>query len=166
LEERLREHKKDNNKTCSKQIILRENYNIIKIDECDTEEESIELETRYIRNTDNCINRFIPGRTREEYYEENIDEIRKKDRERYEANKEEISEKRKETYTCECGSTLRKVFKSSHERTQTHIYFINNGKKKEIKVEQYTCECGSILTKYKKARHEKSLKHQNFINSK
>ena len=33
-------------------------------------EESIELEARYIRDTDNCVNVKVPGRTKKEYYED------------------------------------------------------------------------------------------------
>ena len=38
-----------------------------KIDSCDTEEESIFLESYYIRNTDNCVNIHIPDRNKIEY---------------------------------------------------------------------------------------------------
>jgi len=97
LEERLRQHK--NCLDCSsKQIILRENYNIIKIDECDTEKESIILEARYIRNTDNCVNKCIPGRTVKEYYEENKDKLNEKHKEYREENRDKIKEKSKEYY--------------------------------------------------------------------
>jgi hypothetical protein len=68
------------------------------IEQCDNEEESIELEARYIRNTDNCVNIRIPGRTRKEYYEENKDEILKYLKEYREAHRDELFDYRKEYY--------------------------------------------------------------------
>ena len=155
LEERLRGHE-NYNSTSSKQIILRGNYVMSEIDSCDTEEESILLEAYYIINTDNCINIVVPGRTRRERYEENKDEILVQCKEYYEANKDEINEKekkyreknkdhisirkkeyykknkdeikekRKQKYTCDCGSIIRKDSKAKHEKSLTHINFINS----------------------------------------
>jgi hypothetical protein len=165
LEERLHEHEKSYNKCSSKQIIERDNYYIEKIDLTFDKEESLKLERYYIE-TFKSVNIVVPGRTSEERYIDDKEEIRKKQKDYYEENKYEILERLKKTYTCECGLILTKNSKSDHERSETHMYFINNGKKKEIKGEQYTCECGKTLTKNKKSRHERSQKHQNFINSK
>jgi hypothetical protein len=101
---------------------------------------------------------------KKKWHEENPEYYKEYMKKYYEANKDELSEKKKEKYTCECGSTLRKDCKADHESSETHIYFMKNGKKKEIKGEQYTCECGSTLTKNKKARHEReSKKHINYL---
>ena len=121
LEERLREHK-DNLDCSSKQIILRGNYNIIKINGCDTEQESIELESLYIRTTNNCVNIQVPDRTKQEYREANKDKIKEKKKEWYEKNKE----KRKQKYMCECGSISTKRHKARHECSKKHKNFINS----------------------------------------
>ena len=131
LEERLNEHK-NYNSISSKQIILRGDYIMSEIDECNNEEESIELEAHYIRNTDNCINRNIPGRTRQERYKENkYYEVRKDKYLEYgkkyrEKNKDKINEKGKVKYTCDCSSIIRKDSKAKHEKSLTHINFINS----------------------------------------
>ena len=149
LRERLYDHK--HLLDCSsKQIILRGDFVMSQINECDTEEESIEIEARYIRNTDNCVNIHIPGRTLKEWWENNKDEIKIKQKEYYEAHKDEILEyakeyreknreyfieyreahkdkikkKRKEKYTCDCGSTLTVGSKSKHEKTHRHLLYI------------------------------------------
>ena len=113
LKERLYQHKQLD--CSSKQIILRLDYTISQIDDCDTEEESIFLESYYIRNTDNCVNKHIPGRTNLEYKKEY-----------YEKNKDEIKEKKKQKYTCDCDSTITKDSKSKHEKSKKHQNFINS----------------------------------------
>ena len=122
LKERLNNHKKKLDCT-SKQIILRRNYVMSKIDSCDTEEESIFLESYYIRNTDNCVNIHIPDRNKIEYNKQY-------NKQYYEKNKDEIlikmKERHKVKYTCECGSTLTVGGKSHHEKSQRHINFINS----------------------------------------
>jgi hypothetical protein len=188
LGERLYEHKKDGNSTNSKQIILRGDYIMSQIDECDTEEESIFLESYYIRNTDNCVNKIIPGRTKQEYYEENKDEILEKSKEYREENRENIIQKKKEYYYNNRGEILKKCniyYKNNidHKKEYDKEYYETNRDKvlkkkkeyheknkdeiKEKRKEKYTCECGSILTKNNKARHERESKqHLDFINSK
>lgn len=167
LKERLSKHKYSDSCT-SKQIILREDYVMSEIDKCDTEEESIFLESYYIRNTDNCINRNIPGRTKQEWYEENKDEIL----ERYKIYSEQNKEKRKEYYEQNKDEILIRK-KEYHEKNKDKIsekrkeyYEKNKDEINEKRKETYTCECGKISTIQHKARHERSQRHINFINSK
>lgn len=157
LKERLNKHRFNNNTTNSKQIILRGDYIMSQIDECDTEEVSILLEAYYIRNTDNCVNRFVPGRTKKEYYEENKDKILEYAKEYREVHKDKI---------LEYGKEYRKENREYFLEYLNKYYKENREYFKEKKKEKYTCECDSILTIHHKARHEKSQKHQNFINSK
>jgi hypothetical protein len=174
LEHRLCQHKYLD--CSSKQIILRGDYIMSEIDSCDTEEESIELEAHYIRNTDKCVNIVIPGRTKQEYYEENKDVILEKLKEYYEENKDVILEKRKEYYE-EKKNEIRNKQKEYYEENKDEILerLKKTGKeyrkihKDEIenkRKEKYTCECGSIIRKDSKSKHEKALLHINFINSK
>ena len=142
LNDRLLEHK---DLSCSsKQIISRNNYYIEQIDSTFDEEESIILERYYIE-TFECVNIVVPGRTPEERYIDTKEEIRKKQKDYYEENKyeilerlkktgkeyrkihkNEIEEKRKQKYTCECGTIIRKDSKAKHEKSLTHINFINS----------------------------------------
>jgi hypothetical protein len=143
LEERLRIHKRLD--CSSKQIIERDNYYMEQINSTFDEKESIILERYYIE-TFECVNIVVPGRTSEERYIENKEEIRKKQKEYYEENKDEILERIKKT-----GKEYRKIHKDE----------IENKRK-----EKYTCECGSIIRKDSKSKHEKALLHINYINSK
>ncbi len=115
-------------------IELVENY------ECKSKEELHQREAYYIKNND-CVNKFIPGRTKSEWREDNkeyLKEVKKEDyinnkekvlersKKRYEEKKEEIKEYRSEKIECECGSEYTKHHKKRHERTQKHINFISN----------------------------------------
>ena len=93
LELRLQEHKQLD--CTSKQIIDRGDYCIEQIDSTFDEEESVRLESYYIRNTDKCVNERIPGRTPKEWREENINKVKEHDNKKYQKNKEKINEKKK-----------------------------------------------------------------------
>jgi len=170
LEHRLCAHKKLD--CSSKQIIERGNYVMSKIDDCDTEEESIFFESYYIRNTDNCINIVVPDRTPKEYYEAHKDELIVKNKIWKEENKDELIVKNKEYYEAHKDEirVKSKIWKEAHKdeiRVKNKEY--REAHKDEIRVknkEKYTCECGSIIIINSKSRHEKSQKHINFINSK
>jgi len=171
LSKRLSQHRDNHHSYTSKQIILRGDYYIEKIDSTFDEIESIILERYYIE-TFECVNENIPGRTSKEYREENRDIIIQKKREYYYNNRDEILKKCKIYYenNIEHKKEYDKIYYQENKDKkiiQSYLYYEN--KKDEIsekRKETYTCECGLILTKTNKSRHEKSKKHQNFINSK
>lgn len=164
-------------------IELVENY------ECNNKKELAKRERYYIENNE-CCNKQIPGRTRNEYarYYRSIPEklikvkltdkkSREKNKEKnrpaklirdrlyYENNKDKILEKQRiEKYTCDCGSTLRKCAKAEHEKSDKHKYFIENGKPLEIVINPtIICECGSTIKKYQITKHLRTKKHLKFI---
>ncbi len=96
--------------TTSYKILENNDYNIILLElvPCNSKDE-LQKRERYYIETLNCVNKYIPGRT---------------SKQRYEDNKERISEKYKEKYTCECGSCFRKADKSRHEKTIKHKLYI------------------------------------------
>jgi hypothetical protein len=187
LNDRLSQHKEKGNNTSSKQIILRRDYIMSQIDECDNEEESIFLESYYIRNTDNCVNIKIPGRNKKQYYDENKDEILERNKIYYgenreyfleyakeyrEENRDEILEYAKEYYITNIDE-IKKKRKERYEKNKDEILEKEKKYREKNKDEinertklKYTCECGSIIRKDSKARHEKTLLHINFVNSK
>jgi hypothetical protein len=61
-----------------------------------------------------------------EYYQNNIEHKLKYHKERYEKNKDRILEKQKEKFTCDCGSTLRKIDRTKHYKSKKHKSFIEN----------------------------------------
>lgn len=111
--------------------------NLVESFPCENNDELLARERYWIHNTDNCINRNIPGRTGKEYYEaekERIKEyqagyratnrelIRVKDANRYQANKESLRVRRAAIYLCEiCNSSIRVGDKAKHEKTKKHL---------------------------------------------
>jgi len=59
------------------------------------------------------------------YYQDNKESRKTYAKEIYNNNKTKILEKNKIKYTCECGTTLRKVDKSRHEKSKKHKKFIS-----------------------------------------
>jgi len=102
--------------------------------------------------TEQCVNKIIPIRTKEEkrehkteynreyyeanreqinehqreYYEANSEQIREYKRAFYEANSEQIREKRNEKITCECGGKTTKANISTHLKTKKHLKFVQS----------------------------------------
>lgn len=111
---------------------------------CKNKEELCRREGEIQRETENCVNRCIAGRTEEE-----IKEFYKN---YYEKNKEKILKNRKEYYT----TNNEKLLENQKEYREKNKDKIN---------EQYTCDCGSILYKRGKARHEKTKKHLKWVES-
>ena len=105
-------------------ITLIENY------PCDNNKELGLREAYYIRNN-NCYNKYIPGRTIKEYYEENKEKINEQHEQYNEVNKKRIKEvmkkyyednkdKFKEKITCDCGGKWTHSNKATHFKTKKH----------------------------------------------
>tara|TARA_E500000318_G_scaffold105612_1_gene112691 strand:+ start:362 stop:907 length:546 start_codon:yes stop_codon:yes gene_type:complete len=129
-----------NERTCeSKQIINRNNYyyELIENYSCNNEYELKSRERWYIENND-CINKVIPIRTKEEikeyqkkWYEDNKEKVNDRKRNWYEKNKEKILEYHKE------------------------LYHKNKEKINEKMKEKILCDiCGSIVSRRNLKRHQ------------
>lgn len=144
LKERLSKHKCSCNyvnKCTSYQIINNGNYLIELIEDIGvvTKQERYDKERYYIENNE-CINKFIPGRSKKEHREANIEKLKEyarkyrevnkeiineKIRKHYLKNKERILKKKKEKFTCECGGKYLRSNKCVHEKTKKHIDYLN-----------------------------------------
>jgi hypothetical protein len=82
LNDRYAKHKydsKSNNCTSNKIINFGDAYiHLVEEYPCNTQQELFIKEGEYIRNTLFCINRQVAGRTNKEYYQDNIERIRKR----------------------------------------------------------------------------------------
>ena len=141
LYKRLSGHKYSRN--CSSKILF-EKYDDVRIEliesfSCDNIEQLNQREGYFIRNND-CINKQIAGRTKEEYYQVNKEKNKEKKKDYRENNKEKITEYNKEYYA------------NNKEKL--------NEKNKENNKVKYTCECGRIINISVKARHMRSKVHQ------
>ena len=119
-------------------IVLLESVNCANNDELKAKE-------RFHIENNICVNKCIPGRTRKEYmkehYQSNKEKIQKyqkeytiankekileHQKEHYQTNKEKIQKYKKEQITCECGSTISRLNKNRHLKSQKHCNYIKN----------------------------------------
>ena len=98
-------------------------------------------------------NHQIPGRTRDEYYEDNQETILQKAKEYYEANKDTINR----PVICECGATTTANAIRGHQRTS------DCKKKRGIPDNMYKCKCGECVLDSKKYNHNRTKSHLDAI---
>ena len=165
LHKRLYQHKTALRK-CSSEILFTEGKcKIYLVEEfpCDNKNQLEQQERYYIENND-CINKNIPCRTKDEiqeqvkqYREENKEDIKQYqqqyNKKRYEDNKGAIKEQQKEYYE-ENKDKIKEQQKQYREE--------NKDKIKEYRSEKLTCECASIVSRKHMARHKKTKKHINY----
>ena len=130
-------------------ILVNQNYDIILIENypCESKDELHARERHYIESIE-CVNKFIPTRTKSEYTNDHKNEKKEYDKAYRENNKEKIKEYRE--------NNKEKLKEKKKE------YYENNKEKYKI---TFSCICGSKMQKHEKTRHEKTKKHQAFINS-
>jgi len=132
LTERWRVHKAYRHNNYTSKILLEE-YGV---ETCSIEEiEKVDLDKRYererfwIENVEHCVNRFIPGRSSAEYYQENKDRLLEKQKAYYQENKEHIIEYNKAHYreiagkpvVCVCGAVSTKKTLKRHLKSKAHL---------------------------------------------
>ena len=71
-----------------------------------------------------CVNKYIAGRTKIEYYEDNKANILKQKKEYYEENLDKILEQHNKPFECECGGKYTHCHKPRHLRTIKHCQYI------------------------------------------
>jgi len=126
LAQRKADHKSTTNSCVSKNIINRGDYEMILIKNysCNSKKELEEEEKKYIRENE-CINKYIPNRTQEEWREDNKQKLKKYQQEyrkkEYETKKEEILKKQQEKVECECGSIVNRNHLARHKKSFKHI---------------------------------------------
>lgn len=142
---------------------------------CTCKEELHAEEAKHIKNN-NCVNKCIPGRTKEEYYQDNKEQILEHGKQYYENNKEYIAERSKKYYENnkdkvkkyqEVNKEIICEKKKQHYNNNKEYYakknkqYCKDNKKAiaERKKSKYYCICGSILTINSKASHEKTATH-------
>lgn len=120
---------------------------------CDNREQLLKREGELIRQTPNCINKRVAGRTPKQYYYENNELILKKMKTYRENNKEKISIRRKKAYY----ANHEKMLKKKKEYRAKNREVLN--RKKKVKIKCVACNC--MVSKSHIARHNKSPKHLN-----
>ena len=113
------------------QMILVEKY------PCDIVDEAIARERYWKRQLNATLNTNEPGRTREEWYQDNREKKLKYRKEYYQNNKEYIK--------------------------QWYKNYDQNPERKEKKQQKITCECGREVCKQNMAVHRNSIVHQQWL---
>jgi hypothetical protein len=144
LHKRLFQHKHifNHNKPGNSKLIFQkygiENVKIILIKyyPCNNKNELEAQEATYIRNN-KCVNRIIPGRSKQEYRETNKEKIQeyrddnKDKKQEYDkkyrkTNIEKRKEKKRERINCECGCEIVKQNLNQHRTSKKHINLMKN----------------------------------------
>ena len=87
--------------------------------ECKSREELLKYERQYLEMLGATLNKQVPGRTLEEYRENNRGKINTRQRDYNKRKKEEISVKKREKVICEfCGSQSDRGHIRRHQKTQ------------------------------------------------
>ena len=163
LAKRLGYHKKTNNTTCGKYLF--ENYTDVRIElieqySCNNKMELNKREGEHIR-ANYCLNKKIAGRTKQKYYEDNIEKIK----EWREANKEKIAEKAKEyrEKNKEKLAEYREANKDKIAEKRKEWSQANKEKLNERDSQKIVCECGCEVRRDSIAKHRRTNKHKEIM---
>jgi hypothetical protein len=150
-------------------------YEIIKYDDayielvedypCNTRAELERREGQIIRETENCCNRFIAGRTYAEYCQDNKEKINKKSAKWYQANKEQVAKQHAKYRQAnkEKISEYRQVNKEKISVRMAKYRQANKEQIAEYHAKKVKCDCGSEVRRDSLPRHRRSKKHQNYL---
>ena len=121
VEYRLEQHRQSGNKTCSKQIIARNNFEVVVLESvlCDGRQDLLYRERWYIENEPNVINKSRPIISEEER-KASVLAYERSHPEYYQKYRDEHKHKWQSDYLCECGVTCRLINKNRHERSTQH----------------------------------------------
>jgi hypothetical protein len=182
--QRFTDHKKQykiykegkTNYTSSFKILEYEDAKIELIEEvnCENRIQLNRREGELIRQyKDICVNICIAGRTKDEYYNENKEQIEEKKKIIYEENKEQINEKRRKYREYNKSNVLEKDRKYRKENKEyiskrTKKYYEEHKEQiiERLKISEarpYNCVCGSTIRWGDKSRHFHSQKHQSYL---
>lgn len=133
-----------------------DNFEMIIVEKysCNSKLEAEIKERYFIEELKATLNSYIPTRTIKEYYQDNQDKKKEKDKEYYKNNKEKIKEYRKE-YNKNNKEIIKEKEKEYYENNKIKIF-------ERIK-EKFNCECGGCYTKVNKNTHYKTKIHQEYL---
>ena len=180
LSDRLAGHKRDLEKWKNKKYHYVTSFEILKYDDCYIEllegypcnnrDELRQYEGQKIREFKNeIVNKYIAGRTRKEYDNDNKEHIAKRDKEYREKNKEELAlkksirDKKKYAENKEEIQKANKISYNKHKEQRLKDRKEYREKNKDKITELIICECGGSSQKKNLYRHKKTKKHIEYI---
>jgi len=95
LVKRLGQHKDNFSKCTSKQLFPNAKIVLVEKFPCNDKDELTKRERWYIENNE-CVNKYIPGRTQKEWREDNKDKVKKEQKKYYETNKDKLKKRNKQ----------------------------------------------------------------------
>ena len=140
------------------------NFNMLAIEQVNytIKHELLMRERFHLERLKATLNKIIPTRTQQEYYEANKTIINQQQKEHYEANKEKISERHKQYREDNKEQLIQyrrlnrdKAIKKSKEYYEANKNEILEQKKKQL----ITCECGRTVKKSDISKHRKTNIH-------
>jgi hypothetical protein len=105
-----------------------------------------------------CVNKFIPLRTKKEYYEDNKEVLYFKQKERLGNYSDDRKKEMKE---------YQRDYRASHKakvKEYNKVYH-TLAENKEWRAEKVVCECGVACCRGSLTDHKKSKKHQSYLQS-
>ena len=166
--------------------VLKENDYYIELVElvpCSSKDELLVRERFHIQNNE-CVNKYIPLRTKNEYYEDNKEHLKEIGKKWKEEHKEEIVEYRKKRYVENKKEIIEKqqIYYNKHKEEKLEYankYRIEHKEQiAEIKKEWYEankeqitekmkvkidCPCGGKYTFGNTTNHKKTILHKNYL---
>jgi len=145
--------KNNDNLYCSSYEIIKYNDCFIELYikyPCNDRYELRKKEGEIIRKLE-CVNKFIAGRSYNEYRNEHKEYYKKIQQNYYKKNKEQICKKQKEYY------------QNNKDKKREYEKKNKDKRNKRAKENIYLCSCGSKIRKDTKSKHLKTKKHLNFI---
>jgi len=116
-----------------------DNWEVVKVQDvdCACREDLIKTERAYMERLGATLNKNVPGRSREEWYEvnkdywkeyweENKERLNEKNRQYNEAHRTELKEKRDVKVQCQCGSMVGKYYMTRHCKTAKHTRYLES----------------------------------------
>jgi len=163
--------------------IIKYKDNYIEITEEYSCQNKMELERRegqIIRITENCINKRIAGRTKQQYRIDNADKIKRNNKQYridnadtikrnnkqyYQDNQDELKAKHNQ-YRIDNADKIKQYYQDNQDelKAKHNQYRIDNQDELKAKQKQkHNCDCGGKYTYSHQSRHFKSQKHINYL---
>ena len=110
----------------------------------------------FFQRRDECINRYIAGRNRNQWVDDNKEKIREYHKCYYINNQEKLKER---------ATNNREINKEKYQQQDKERYVRQRETRLINRKEKYNCDCGSVVCKGDIAIHKKTNKHQQYLKS-
>ncbi len=157
------------NYTSSFEVMKFKDAKIILIErvECKDKEGLLKIERKYIESL-NCCNKYIPGRTKIEWRQDNEAKIKAKKKQYRQDNKEEIrvrGRKYRQANEAKIKARMKQYRQDNKEEIRVREKQYQQANETKLK-QKYNCPCGGRYTLHNKSGHTKTAKHKAYLESK